>query len=98
MNIDRNAYYIIFTFVIVLALYWYFTSTETLENTDSPEVDLIFNYINSTNGTFADYINYLTSIKNTNLNLIDTIVFATFLSRKKKGKFTKQDIIDEMNP
>lgn len=59
-------------------------------------IDSVFDYINAHEGTFADYINFLTSIKNTNLNIIDSQVFATFNVLKKRNLLTKQDILSEM--
>lgn len=45
---------------------------------------------------FVDYINFLTSIKNTNLDIIDLEVFYELKSLKKKGKLTLENILNEM--
>ena len=67
-----------------------------ISDKDQIIIDSVFDYINSHDGTFADYINFLTSIKNTNLNIIDSQVFTTFIALKKRKLFTKEDIISEM--
>jgi hypothetical protein len=71
-------------------------SMTNVSDKDQLIIDAIFDYINDKEGTFADYINFLTSIKNTNLNIIDSQVFATFTALKKRKLLTKEDIVSEM--
>jgi hypothetical protein len=60
-------------------------------------IDKIYDYIiNDPDITFVDYINFLSSVKNTNLNIIDNEVFVTFKLLQKKKMFSKDDIISAM--
>ena len=83
-----------------VAIYFYFFvyKTESMTNVspqDQNVIDKLFDFI-TPETTFSDYVNFLSSIKNTNLHIIDNEVFATFKSLKKRKMFTKQDIITEM--
>jgi len=91
---------IIILIVIVTIYYFFFYNTENMTNIQ-PELNLmidnIYNYIvNNQDATFADYINFLTSIKNTNLHIIDNEIFVTFKILQKKKMFSKDDIISAM--
>jgi len=83
---------------ILLYIFFHFKkeSMTNVSEKDQIIIDSVFDYINAHEGTFADYINFLTSIKNTNLNIIDSQVFATFNALKKRNLLTKQDIMSEM--
>jgi hypothetical protein len=60
-------------------------------------VNLVYDYINATpDSTFVDYINFLTGIKNTNLDIIDNEVFITFKMLQKRNLFSKEDVISAM--
>lgn len=83
---------------IAFYLYFYVYTKETMTNVstrDQNVIDQLFTFI-TPETTFADYINFLTSIQNTNLHIIDDEVFATFKSLKKRNMFTKNDIVTEM--
>lgn len=85
---------------ITAAYYLFFYKIETMTNI-LPEqqaiVNLIYDYIiTNPDGTFADYINFLISIKNTNLYIIDNEVFVTFKMLQKRKLFSKDDIISAM--
>ena len=84
----------------LFTLYYLFYNQENYTNIsdkDQITIDQIYDYINTNpDNTFVDYINFLANIKNTNLDIIDNEVYATFKAAKKRNKFTKQDIIEEM--
>lgn len=64
---------------------------------EQKQINKVYNYVvNNPNSSFADYINYLTSIKNTNLHIIDNEVFVTFKLLQKKNMFSKADIVSAM--
>jgi hypothetical protein len=68
-----------------------------IPNEVQSHVDSIYNLIKDyPDVTFNEYLDYLINIKNTNLHIIDSEVFSLFKALHKKGKFSKQDIIDEM--
>lgn len=88
---------IIFIIIIcIIAFYFIFYKTENMTNVTSEQqtiIENIFTYINNNpSAEFVDYINFLTSIKNTNLNIIDNEVFVTFKLLKKKNMFSIDDI------
>ena len=57
----------------------------------------VYLYIqNNPDDTFSDYINFLQSIGNINLNLIDNEVFVTFKLLKKRNMFTITDVQSAM--
>lgn len=89
---------IIITLIIVTIYYFFLYKIENMTNIESQQIiDKIFNYIISNNSNaFADYINFLTSIKNTNLHIIDNEVFVTFKLLQNKKMFSKNDIISAM--
>jgi len=89
--------------IIAIAIAVYFllnNNTEKMTNITDEEqkrIDKVYNYIvNNPNSSFVDYINYLTSIKNTNLHIIDNEVFVTFKLLQKKNMFSKVDVISAM--
>lgn len=87
-------------FAIVIYLYFFMYKKESMTNVSIEQqniIDKLYDFINNhPNAKFSDYINFLSSIKNTNLHIIDNEVFVTFKSLKKRNSFKKQDIIDEM--
>jgi hypothetical protein len=92
---------ILIIIVIVIIVYFLLNNnTEKMTNITDEEqkqIDKVYNYvINNPNSSFADYINYLTGIKNTNLHIIDNEVFVTFKLLQKKNMFSKVDIISAM--
>ena len=83
---------------IILYIFFFGYKKESMTNISEENqkvVDALFDYI-TPETTFADYINFLTSIKNTNLNIIDSDVFSSFKALKKKDLLKKEDIILEM--
>lgn len=96
-----NNVLIIIAIAIAIAVYFLLNNnTEKMSNITDEEqtqMDKVYNYIvNNPNSSFVDYINYLTSIKNTNLHIIDNEVFVTFKLLQKKNMFSKVDIISAM--
>lgn len=84
--------------VILLYVLFFRYKNESMTNVsdkDNVIIDALFKYI-TPKTSFADYINFLTSIKNTNLHIIDNQVFSTFIALKKRNLLTKEDIISEM--
>jgi hypothetical protein len=85
---------------ILVIFYFCYVQKETLDNVSLENeliIDQIYNYIKSNpNGDFVEYANFLIGIKNTNLHIIDTEVFALFKGSNKRNKFTKDDIVTEM--
>lgn len=83
---------------IIFYIFFFGYKKESMTNISEENqkvVDALFDYI-TPETTFADYINFLTSIKNTNLNIIDNDVFSSIKALKKKGLLKKEDIISEM--
>lgn len=91
---------IVIIVILVSIYYFFFYKTENMTNVEPQQqqvIDQIYNYIvNNTDITLGDYINFLTSIKNTNLSIIDNEVFVTFKLLQKKNMFSKNDIISAM--
>lgn len=82
----------------ILFYFFFGYKKESMTNVSEKDqiiVDALFNYI-TPETTFADYLNFLTSIKNINLNIIDNDVFSTIKALKKKNLLKKEDIISEM--
>lgn len=77
-----------------------FYKSEYMTNVSSDQqsfIDKLYVYItDNPDITFSDYINFITSIKNTNLNIIDNEVYVTFKLLKKKNMFSKDDIKEAM--
>lgn len=94
---DNNT--ILLIIALIAVYYFFFYSQENMTDL-TPEqqsfVDGLYNYINDNDLTFEQYIQYLNSTRNTNLNIIDNEVFIAFKLAKKKGNFTKQMIMEEM--
>jgi hypothetical protein len=86
--------------IMVLVYFLLNNNTEKMTNITDKEqeqINKVYNYVvDNQNSSFADYINYLTSIKNTNLHIIDNEVFVTFKLLQKKNMFSKDDIISAM--
>jgi hypothetical protein len=85
---------------VLVIFYFLFLKTEGMSNV-SPEtqlhVDQIYTYImNNPDLTFSDYINFLTSIKNTNLEIIDNEIFVSFKLLHKRNMLSKDDILSSM--
>jgi len=69
---------------------------ENLSDDKNDKINQILNYLQTTDNNFEDYVNFLLSIKNTNLNIINGEVFNTFKTLKKIKALSKQSIIDEI--
>jgi hypothetical protein len=89
----------IFICVVAICLgYFFLSKTESMTNISAQDqniIDRLFTFI-TPETTFPDYINFLTSVQNTNLHIIDDEVFATFKALKKRNMLTKNDIVNEM--
>jgi hypothetical protein len=106
MNTD-NVYkkYSIIALVIIFLVYVFnnytnFQFKENLENV-SPEnkliIDQIYDYfINDKATKYTAYLDFLISIKNKNLSLINSDVFSNFKFLRKRNELTKTDIAKEM--
>lgn len=93
--------HIIFIIIVcILVFYFMFYKSEYMTNVSSDQqsfIDKLYVYItDNPDITFSDYINFITSIKNTNLNIIDNEVYVTFKLLKKKNMFSKDDIKEAM--
>ena len=80
----------------------FYYKNENMTNMTNPSdqtsiMENVYLYIqNNPDDTFSDYINFLQSIGNINLNLIDNEVFVTFKLLKKRNMFTITDVQSAM--
>jgi hypothetical protein len=103
-NVYKN--YLIIALVIIFLVYIFnnyksFQFKENLENV-SPEnkliIDQIYDYFMNDKATkYTAYLDFLISIKNKNLSLINSDVFSNFKFLRKRNELTKNDIAKEMN-
>lgn len=72
-------------FILCFIVYYYYTSTENLTNTNIDITNKIKNFI-TPNTTFIEYINFLKENDNRSYNLItqDTFFELKFLSKQNK--------------
>jgi len=93
--------YIVIIFIAVYIIFLIINPTiEKIGNVSNEDVEIatqIADYINSTDNDFVNYINFLTSIGNTNLNIISVDVFYEFKILKKQNKLSIQNILREMS-
>jgi hypothetical protein len=93
--------YIVIIFIAVYIIFLIINPTiEKIGNVSNEDVEIatqIADYINSTDNDFVNYINFLTSIGNTNLNIISVDVFYEFKTLKKQNKLSIQNILREMS-
>ncbi len=86
--------------LVLFAVYYFFFNTKEKLTDLTPEqqtfVDGLYDFINNRDVTFEEYLQYLNSVQNINLKIIDNEVFVGFKIAKKKGQFTKQSIAAEM--
>ena len=102
---NETILYILVTLVVGYALYKLINPDKMKEKITNVENDKntevakqVYKYfIDTKNIDFVDYINFLTSIKNTNLKIIDLEVFYELKSLKKKGKLTLDSVRGEMS-
>ena len=75
------------------------TFDSTLSKRDSDNAKLILDFINQSNDktTYVDYINYLVSIKNTNLKIINQETYHELKTLKKLNKLSSNDIMNMMS-
>lgn len=96
----NNTILSIIIIVAFLSLYYFlFHTKESMTNVsfEQQTINNIYIYIsNNPDITFADYINFLISIKNTNLHLIDNQKFLSFKILQKRNLFVKNDIENAM--
>jgi len=94
--------YVVIIFLSVYFLFLIINSNDNIEkigNVSNEDVELaskVVDYMNSTDNDFVNYINYLTSIGNTNLNIISIDVFYEFKTLKKQNKLSMQNVLREM--
>jgi len=104
LDMNQVFIYTILTLISLYALYQMMNTykiKEKLSNTDRDKntevAKQVYKYfIDNNNIDFVDYINFLTSIKNTNLKIIDLEVFYELKSLKKKGKLILGSILNLM--
>lgn len=95
---------IIFIIIVCILVFYYmfYYKNENMTNMTNPSdqtsiMENVYLYIqNNPDDTFSDYINFLQSIGNINLNLIDNEVFVTFKLLKKRNMFTITDVQSAM--
>lgn len=94
---DNN---IILLGIALIAIYYFFFYNKEQLTDLTPEnqafIDGLYNFINDSDVTYENYLQYLNKVKNTNLKIINNEVFVGFKIAKKKGTFTKQLIASEM--
>jgi hypothetical protein len=85
--------------LLAFIIYYFFTNYESFTNLSIQDQDFVsklFDYINNNDLSYGDYLQYLNSVKNTNLKIIDNEVFVGFKIAKKNKTFTKESISSEM--
>jgi len=98
----KTLMYVVIIFLSVYFLFLIINSNDNIEkigNVSNEDVELaskVVDYMNSTDNDFVSYINYLTSIGNTNLNIISIDVFYEFKTLKKQNKLSMQNVLREM--
>jgi len=93
--------YVLLGLVVGYALYELTKTKEKITNVDNDKNTVIAKqvyryFVDKNNMDFVDYINFLTAIKNTNLNIIDLEVFYEFKLLKKNNKLTLDSILNAM--
>jgi ABC-type dipeptide/oligopeptide/nickel transport system permease component len=85
--------------IAIVFAYFFFFKKDTFQNV-SPEInqqiDQIYDYIMNNDPKYTNYLDFLISIHNTNLELINAEVFSLFKGAKKRNMFTKEMILEEM--
>lgn len=103
LNIKNMVIYILIGFIVIYLLYILSNKQkEGITNVDDENNMVIAKkvykyYMDTKELDFVDYVNYLTSIGNTNLELIELEVFYELKSYKKKGKLTVNSVLNIMN-
>jgi len=86
--------------IACIAIYLFTTKKETLVNIDHSRDDeiaaLVYEYVLSSQGGYADYYNFLKSIHNTNPNLSDMDTYYKLKALKMINKLSKSIILNEM--
>ena len=104
MGMNQILVYVLLGLIIGYALYELTKTNNTKEKITKVDNDKntvtakqVYRYfIDKNNMDFVDYINFLTAIKNTNLNIIDLEVFYEFKLLKKNNKLTLDSILNAM--
>ena len=104
IEINQILIYVLLGLIIGYALYELTKTNKTKEKITNVDNDKntvtakqVYRYfIDKNNMDFVDYINFLTAIKNTNLNIIDLEVFYEFKLLKKNNKLTLDSILNAM--
>lgn len=96
MKLTNTHIYIIIALVLA---YFFLFKKDKFENV-SPEIntqiDQIYDYIMNNDAKYTDYLDFLITIRNTNLEIINAEVFSLFKAAKKRNTFTKEMILEEM--
>ena len=104
MEMNQILVYVLLGLIIGYALYELTKTNKTKEkitNVDNDKNTVIAKqvyryFVDKNNMDFVDYINFLTAIKNTNLNIIDLEVFYEFKLLKKKNKLKLDNKLNEI--
>jgi hypothetical protein len=101
MEMNKILIYVLLGLVVGYALYELTKTKEKITNVDNDKNTVIAKqvyryFVDKNNMDFVDYINFLTAIKNTNLNIIDLEVFYEFKLLKKNNKLTLDSILNAM--
>lgn len=97
MKLSNTHIFIIIAVAFILYLFMYKKDTfNNISDETRDQIDKIYDYIVFNDPSYTDYLNFLISIHNTNLHLIDSEVFALFKGSKKRSTFTKEMILEEM--
>jgi hypothetical protein len=84
----------------LVIIYFYGSKKEGLENISDADQELInkiYDFFSSASATdYLAYLAFLDSIKNSNLNIINSDTFNKLQSLGKRNVLTKQDVITEL--
>jgi hypothetical protein len=87
--------------IACIAIYLFTTKKETLVNIDHSRDDeiaaLVYEYVLSSQGGYADYYNFLKSIHNTNPNLSDMETYYKFKALKMINKLSKTSVLEQIS-
>jgi len=106
--INDNALIIIVIIIVIFMIYHQYNYKEQENLTSNGDLSYtvvnsiaikVFHFINKLpdNSQFVDYVNYLNSIDNLNLNLISLEAYYELKTLKKQNKLTVQSVIDIMS-
>ena len=86
--------------IACIVMYYFSTKKETLVNIDHSRdneiVQLVYEYLMSSKGVYADYHSFLKSINNPNPNLSDMDTYYKLKALRTINKLTRSIILNEM--